>query len=124
MNESQQLKIIKEVFKQSARENRKKELDFSLDDLYNGLTKLRSKAYMKPFLKIKISNLLRTKEILNKISDSLGLVGIVKTPVFYIPYFFGKKISEKWLGRGIKKMIIRKLSRVLADEMYKDKTLK
>jgi len=122
MNEKEELKIIKEVLKQVAGENKTKDLDFTLEDLYNGLVKLKSKPYMKPFLKTKISTLLKTKKYLQKISDGLGIAGMLVKPVFYVPSFLAKKLGgEKWVGKKIKKTIIKKLSRVVAEEMYKDR---
>ena len=122
MKESQDLKAIKEVLKQVSTENKKELLDFTLDDLYSGLTVLKNKAYMKPFLKTKISTLLKTKQFLQKMSDVLGVAGMIIKPIYYIPSFIVKKIGgEKWVGKKVKKTIIQKLSRVIAEEMYKDK---
>ena len=115
-------KLIKDVFKEVATENNKQDLDFTLDDLYNGLDKLRSKTYMKPFLKVKISTLLTRKKQLKKISDALAIASMFIKPVIAIPSFLVKKLGgEKWTEGKVKRVVIKKLSRIVAEEMYKDK---
>ena len=122
MKQSEELNIILDVLKKTADANEKEVLDFTLDDLYNGLVKIRNKSYMKPFLKVKISKLLKAKQYLQKLSDFLGIAGMVLKPVYYVPTFFIKKLGgEKWINKKAKTFIIRHLAKAVAEELYQNK---
>ena len=91
MKQNEELNIILDVLKKTADANEKEVLDFTLDDLYNGLVKIRNKSYMKPFLKVKISKLLKARQYLQKLSDFFRNCRYAFKACVLCSHFFYKK---------------------------------